>query len=103
MYEIVTRAIKILHREKLPSQLLIVFIHLDLNKDSFSPEDYYEFFMKIALEAFQYEAETGSIAAFDWAIKLVEKMSDYLGDWQKQYVILVDIGFTIYNYIRDVL
>ena len=101
MYKIVSQATEILHQEKQPSQLQIVFIHLDRNRAAFSPEDYYQFFMKIALEAFQYEAETGSIAALDWAIELVEKMSDYLGDWQKQYVILVDIGFTIYNYIRD--
>ena len=102
VYEIVTRATEILHREKQPSRLLIVFRHLDHKKDDLTPEDYYQFFMKIALEAFQYEAETGSIVALDWAIELVEKMRDYLGDWQKQYVILVDIGFTIYNYIRDV-
>ena len=64
-------------------------------------QDYYEFYMKIALEAFQYEAEYGSILALAWGLELVEKMSDLVQDWREQYVILVDIGFTMYNYIRD--
>ena len=102
MYTIVDHANELLHGKKPPaSHLQIIFRRLDRDKDVFTPKDYYEFFMKIAIEAFQYEAETGSIIPLDWAIELVEKMSDYLVDWQKQYVILVDIGFTIYNYIRD--
>ena len=57
--------------------------------------------MCIGLEAFQYEAEFGSIKTLVWALTLVEKMSDYDKDCNQQYTILVYIGFTMYNYVKD--
>ena len=74
---------------------------LQKNINRFSSGDYYTFFSEVALEAFQFEAESGSIAALDWALTLVEALGDYVKDQFEQYVILVDIGFTMYNYVRD--
>ena len=96
IYQIVKKATKLLHQQKQQS-----LEDYEKKLSMLSAHECYEFYMKIALEAFQYEAETGSIIALDWALKLVKNFKDYLKDWNQQYVILVDIGFTMYNYARD--
>ena len=76
----------------------------DLNSQYvFEEGDYYEFYRNIALQAFHYEAITGLIDAIEWVIKFLNKMEHYVKDWFEQYVILVDVGFTMYNYARDAM
>ena len=102
IYKIVDQATNLLHKQQQLSRLEVVFEELKLQRKVLFAQDYYEFFMKIALEAFQYEAEYGSILALDWALELIKEMSDLVEGWRQQYVILVDIGFTMFNYARDV-
>jgi len=75
-----------------------------LKNKKFSAVDYVKFYSKIALETFQYGAESGSIIAFEWAFVLLAEMNEHLNDscWQDQYIILVHIGFAFYNYAQDV-
>ena len=94
-------ATRILHCQDDVTKLTAIYDLLQRSTKKFSFDDYDKFFSEVALEAFQFEAESGSIAALDWAIALVETLDDYVKDQFKRYVILVDIGFTMYNYIRD--
>ena len=111
--DVVEHAIKILHKQKDIMDLESVIVELKKT----SREEFFEFYQQIALEAFQYEAEFGSITALDWALTLAMQMSYLIqdrsfeslvdiGDFTfppyQQYVVLVDIGMTMYNYVRDV-
>ena len=60
----------------------------------------YGFYATLALEAFQYEAETGSIRAIEWVLQCAGGL-DLLKDAIHRYEILVTIGITFYNFARD--
>ena len=110
--DVVEHAIQILHKQENITDLESVIFGLQ----RLSRQEFFKFYRKIALEAFQYEAEFGSIAALDWALTLAMQMSNLIqdrsfeslvdiGDFNfppyQQYVVLVDIGMTMYNYVRD--
>ena len=110
---VVNHAIEILHNQENVSELDSVFAGLGL----MSTMQVVNFYQKIALETFQYEAEFGSITALVWAITLAEQMSEFVKNQEdevesaskmadydipfEQYTFLVDIGLTMYNYVRD--
>ena len=63
-------------------------------------DTWYDCYASLALEAFLHEAATGSIKAIEWFLICFKQK--YLPDSHDQYLILVDIGFTFYNFTRDI-
>ena len=62
-------------------------------------DTWYGFYATLTLEAFQYEAATGSIKAIEWFFICFKQKR--FSNFRDQYLILVDIGFTFYNFTRD--
>ena len=65
-----------------------------------STESWFGFFATLAFEAFKYEAKTGSLKAIEWSLKWLEYLPR-LVDKRERYEIMVDVGFTFYNFTRD--
>jgi len=65
---------------------------------------WFAFYAKIAFQAFQYEAETGSIKALEWLLDLVQDyiLSESVSLHPYRSIILVYIGVSFYNFARDV-
>ena len=66
----------------------------------FSDSQLYGLYATLALEAFQYEAETGSMRAIEWMLQCAGGL-DLLSEFYQRYEILVTIGITFYNFVRD--
>ena len=63
-------------------------------------EQLYGFYSTLVLEAFQHEAETGSIRAVEWVMECAQNLNN-LKDLNEQYEILVAISLIFYNFARD--
>ena len=101
---LVRRATLILRDDDNNERLKDIFESLDdIEKYSFEKGDYYQFYAMIALEAFHYESVTGSIRTLEWVIDFLNQLHKYVKDWRDQFVILLDFGFTMYNYARDAM
>jgi len=77
-------------------------IFAELRNLSCIETDYYQFYTKCALEAFQYEAESGSIKPIKWMLELLSKLKEFISVWDRRYVIFVFVGFTFYNFARNI-
>ena len=66
----------------------------------FEVNQLYGLYATLALEAFQYEAETGSMRAIEWVLQCAGGI-DLLSEFHHRYEILVTIGITFYNFARD--
>ena len=89
--------IKILHESNNSyevSELLSCYAIVTKGKDT-----WYGLYATLALEAFQYEAATGSIKSIEWFLLCYR--GEYLSDFREKYYILLDFGFTFYNFTRD--
>ena len=98
IYEIADYAIQLLHGQEDVTKVVIA-IAVALKNRNFSMSEHYKFFEKIALEAFQYESETGSIRAIEWVLAILTKL-DHVTMFD-HFTVLVNVGFTMYNYVRD--
>ena len=101
---LVRRATLILRDDDNNERLKDIFESLDdIEKYSFEKGDYFQFYGMIALEAFHCESVTGSIRTLEWVIDFLNQLHKYVKDWRDQFVILLDFGFTMYNYARDAM
>jgi len=69
-----------------------------------SKNGWFAFYARIAIEAFQYEAERGTMKALKWLLELVP---DYISDKSVSIhpyrcIILVYTGISFYNFARDI-
>jgi len=79
----------------------LVEVFRRLKNKSCNETDYYYFYILTAIEAFQYEAESGSIKPLKWMLELLSKMDEHVKGWDGRYIIFVFVGLTFYNFARD--